>query len=47
MPNSSRNAKKIFYYHVNFHTPGGGQKPKCEKIHTFFFVSILKASLRD
>ena len=32
--NSSRNAKKIFYYHVNF------QNPKCKKFHTFFFFFV-------
>ena len=41
-PNSSRNAKKNFCYHVILHTPGvGGQNPKCQKFHTFFIFSSL------
>ena len=36
-PNSSRNAKKNFYYYVNYHTlGGGGSKPKVWKISQFF-----------
>ena len=48
-PNSSRNAKKNFYYHVKFYTLGrvGGQNPKCEKFHTLFISSILTASLTN
>ena len=50
--NSSRNAKKILGRGVanplNWYTKwGGDQKRKCDKCHTFFFLSILTGSLND
>ena len=41
--NSSSNAKKNFYYHVKFHTPGGESKPKL----FFFFDGLPKFKILD
>ena len=43
--NSSRNAKKNFYYHVIFHTLGGFGGHT--QFHTLFIFSILMASLTN